>query len=1329
MGPEIGHHMKKKSVILILFAILILAACVPPTAPSIIEASHIATSSPPSAIELGTLGHGSAKTAAWSVNGKILAVGSTRGIYLYDTTTWQMLKFIEMQDDADYRNGVLDLWFHPDGKSLYYTRVATPYLLIYRYDLMSGESKHLYQGIAFSERTTIIFSPDGGTFANMGATILDEKGEPKLLPNIEIREVATGKLLQTLNSQMEWWGSFQSGLASFSSDGTLFATGGADNIVRVWDVNNSALLFKQKHDADIRSLAFSPDGKMLASTGNDATVRFWDSHTGESLFLLRKFEHGLVYLAYSMSGRELLLGTSNGSYQRWAVDEHFLPVARENSDFKPDRYIYTKIPASQFISSDGSRLAVVDDANLQIFNLAEANQSVTLSEFNSELTSIKFSPNGNLLALIGHDVHLWDVNSHTALRTLRPDSYEVSDVAFSPNGKQIAVASGSLQIWDLSTFQKMIKIDEIMGQVAYSPDSLLLATGGWYDVTIRNSDNGRPKRSFKITLGVPYALSFSTDGKRLMFIAEKGIRVWDVASGNLLQSLNLENFRLDHAVFYSANHALMEDFVSCMDGGKLNFWDFESGQPLYSLIVPMCGLGYSAIHPSERLLAHVSGFNESSEIYLSDTLSGQSLLTLSFPKKRMESLSFSPNGKILAAEEANDAVIHLWDISSVARLAESSPAMTATPLPTETPTPSPTPALANEIPLPLVTTPQAPSPNAITVNNVDHLAQIGALGGSLYNSSPYTAAWSSDGKQFAVGNLGAVYVYKTGTAFPWRSFAGGNLVENLLFSPDDRYLAEQNNKDEVIVWDLITGKRAYTFERDCWGSSLNFNMNSKTLTIDCPGETTRMFDLENGRLISQKESGRYGNPSPDGRLLVSNDSYNAYLMDAQSGNILHVFETGASSWRSSFSPDGQTLLIWNFNVPVEKIVRGEKQTDYESIVELWHVLVGQEPVLRQTIFIGTANMESPPVGETYAFNSDGKYLITTIWDGFVRIWDTNTGKLLSELKGGNQVFLSADDKRLITLESSGHIKIWDLTSVRKPKQIQTITDFEVQSYTCPISFTNDGKEIAVSAGMSVEKWNVTEQLINPKATSYKLENRTRAFAASLDGTHWATDNPDGSVDLRDPKTGKILHTLTGNSLPLSEYSSSVAIEQLLFSDAGNILVAINSWNAWFWDVKAGTLIQHIKPDFPIADLALSPDGRLLAFSENNDGKADIWDTQTGKRLRRFDFAGYQIAFSPDESILATGWRNGRVSLLDIRSGQTVRTLQTDDILWDIAFSPDGNLLAVDTSNGVEFWDVKQGRRLYLVDMFAPCMAFSPDGTIFATYGMGDRIRLWSVKGK
>ena len=69
---------------------------------------------------------------------------------------------------------------------------------------------------------------------------------------------------------------------AITEDGKYLASGGADQIVRLWDLAARKELrqFKGHRGRRINSLSFSPDGKLLASTtgslGDDHTARIWE---------------------------------------------------------------------------------------------------------------------------------------------------------------------------------------------------------------------------------------------------------------------------------------------------------------------------------------------------------------------------------------------------------------------------------------------------------------------------------------------------------------------------------------------------------------------------------------------------------------------------------------------------------------------------------------------------------------------------------------------------------------------------------------------------------------------------------------------------------------------------------------------------------------------------------------------------------------------------------------------------------------------------------------------------------------------------------------------
>src|SRR5262249_577256 len=95
-------------------------------------------------------------------------------------------------------------------------------------------------------------------------------------------------------------------------------------------------------------------------------------------------------------------------------------------------------------------------------------------------------------------------------------------------------------------------------------------------------------------------------------------------------------------------------------------------------------------------------------------------------------------------------------------------------------------------------------------------------------------------------------------------------------------------------------------------------------------------------------------------------------------------------------------------------------------------------------------------------------------------------------------------------------------------------------------------------------------------------------------------------------------------------------------------------------------------------VAFSPDGRRLAtVGEKKTGK--IWDTETGQELLTLPVAGevFGAAFRPPEGRwLAIGDRSGVVTVWDTTTRQVVRTLgRHKDTIHCLAFSPDGRLFA------------------------------------------------------
>ena len=100
-----------------------------------------------------------------------------------------------------------------------------------------------------------------------------------------------------------------------SPDGKTFASGGEDDIVRVWELRGDHCPGQPRavfpgHTADVEALAFSPDGRTLASASWDGTVRLWTGDGG--CLVLAGHTLPVLGLAFSPDGK--MLATAAGTW-------------------------------------------------------------------------------------------------------------------------------------------------------------------------------------------------------------------------------------------------------------------------------------------------------------------------------------------------------------------------------------------------------------------------------------------------------------------------------------------------------------------------------------------------------------------------------------------------------------------------------------------------------------------------------------------------------------------------------------------------------------------------------------------------------------------------------------------------------------------------------------------------------------------------------------------------------------------------------------------------------------------------------------------------------
>jgi D-alanyl-D-alanine carboxypeptidase len=209
------------------------------------------------------------RSIAISNDGNSIAVGTDKGVVVFDTESWNVLCSISTE------HPVTALAFSPDDRQLAFGLDQGQLMII---DAMSGVP--LAELTGHSGRIeTIEWSPDGERMAS-GA--------------IDYSAIIWDAEENTQEFQLS---TFSSGIygdivsVAWSPDGTTLATGDGVGNAILWnaatgeiELNIPAYVYETAGaDHGIRGVAWSPDGLHLLVIGNSWQVSIWDIHTGEQV--------------------------------------------------------------------------------------------------------------------------------------------------------------------------------------------------------------------------------------------------------------------------------------------------------------------------------------------------------------------------------------------------------------------------------------------------------------------------------------------------------------------------------------------------------------------------------------------------------------------------------------------------------------------------------------------------------------------------------------------------------------------------------------------------------------------------------------------------------------------------------------------------------------------------------------------------------------------------------------------------------------------------------------------------------------------------------------
>jgi len=378
-----------------------------------------------------------------------------------------------------------------------------------------------------------------------------------------------------------------------------------------------------------------------------------------------------------------------------------------------------------------------------------------------------------------------------------------------------------------------------------------------------------------------------------------------------------------------------------------------------------------------------------------------------------------------------------------------------------------------------------------------------------------------------------------------------------------------------------------------------------------------------------------------------------------------------------------------------------------------------------------------------ALAPDGHTLAAVGWDGFLRIWDVQSGHCRFEAriseKNLSRVRFSPSDAHLFaTLGAGGVIKVWTLTSEGGQLSIRAGPTLAGHS----VAFSADGKWLAyggVDKVIRVRNLNTGEEkrIGTPhgrSVTSVEFVKDGRYLVANgymppghpPEGTDRA--NADEYIAVWDVEAGRLDRTF---SMAYWEWNGC----RLELSANGEIFVGITGPEVRIWRTDGWELLHAIERGLrgrvELSAAALSADGRRLAMCDRGR-RIQLWDPIAGKEVLpekgSHPTGVLHVAASAGGERVVTGDLEGTLIVWSRAEGAPLMTCKASD-LNSVAISPDGRIVAagVDSSfkaASVEksqdggycvLWDPERGEVLHELNVpsVPTALTFSRDGRLLA----------------
>ena len=300
---------------------------------------------------------------------------------------------------------------------------------------------------------------------------------------------------------------------AFSPVGHMFAAGGADSSVRIWNERTGGQpIVLPGHVGPVRALAFSPRGSLVGSASKDNTGRLWSVADGRLLATLNGHTNPVDGVAFNPTGDAVMTWSRDGTARVWKVSKGAPGAPLATLPASPGAAVRDAVWG-------GNRVVATADADgsVRTWNVETQPLLVELARLPVPLTGVA-RVGGKLVARGARRAYVIDARTGRVLarRPAGPVAARAAGVVAEARGRELV----------LRRHGKTVRVPlsgPVVG-VAVSRDGSLAAAAAKSQVTLV-SPSGR--RVLASPGGRVTSVAFSPDARRVVAGTQSGaVEVW-----------------------------------------------------------------------------------------------------------------------------------------------------------------------------------------------------------------------------------------------------------------------------------------------------------------------------------------------------------------------------------------------------------------------------------------------------------------------------------------------------------------------------------------------------------------------------------------------------------------------------------------------------------------------------------------------------------------------------------------------------------------------------------------------------------------------------------